>query len=106
MPGNHKTLGQKTLNFLCAYPFLWTLGILFGGLLKSHLVIVFVMLTWVIYVYAGLLSILGLIIYLPIKKKITIKQTVTYILIFTIGTLAAYFVTEYDIFSSGVKYMD
>ena len=103
---------KKILSILSWYPFIWTVGILVYGLIKSHFLtashflIVGILSTWVIFIYVGALTWLGLLIYLPLKKKITIKQTILYVLILSLGAMAAYYVFEYDIFGSGVKYID
>jgi len=97
---------KTILKILTAYPAIWTVGILLAGLLKSHTFLMFVMLTWVVAFYIGTLTWLGLAIYLSVKKKITIKEILFHLLIVAAGITAAYFVSEYDILGSGVKYID
>jgi hypothetical protein len=94
------------LNILTLYPLIWTAGILIYALVKIKAFIIFIMLTWVIFICLGSLSWIGLLIFLTVKKKITIKQTVLHVLIFTIGSLVAYYVLENDVLNSGIKYMD
>jgi len=64
------------------------------------------MLTWVIFIYVGFLTWLALLIYLPLKKKISAKQGLIYFSIFLLGTVAAYYTYEYDLLNSGIKYVD
>lgn len=66
----------------------------------------FVMTTWVVAFYIGILTWLGLAIFLFVKKKMTGKVFLFQVIIAIVGTIAAYFVYEYDIFGSGVKYID
>jgi hypothetical protein len=96
----------KILTILSTYPILWTVAILVYALVKSSAVYVGIMMTWVLYVYFGSFTWFGLLIYLNVKKKITLRQTLTHALIVAIGILIAYYVVEYDVLSSGVKYMD
>jgi len=90
------------------YPVFWTIAILIYTLSKNYFpyTIVPVMMSWVLMIYVGSLTWLGLLIYLPIKKILTIKQTIAYILLVFIGIYIAILITEYDVFSSGVKYID
>ena len=109
------TTSKTAKGILCIlswYPFIWTVGVLIYGLIKNHVavasnfLIVFLMCTWVVFIYIGTLTWLFLIIYLPLKKKVTFTKTLLYILIAALGTLAAIYVYEYDVFNSGVKYID
>jgi len=97
---------NRILNILSYYPFIWTAGVLIYALIKIDFLILGIMFTWVIFLYFGLLTWLGLLNFQSLKKRITIKQTVLHILILTLGTLLAYYVLEYDLLGSGVKYMD
>lgn len=104
-----KPISGKTLNvlrLLSAYPLFWTIGILLGGLLKSPSFVIFIMATWVIALYIGTLTWLGLAIYLTLKKKITTKEILLHLIFVITGIIAAYFVYEFDILNSGVKYKD
>ena len=106
---NQQTSGKtaKTiLMVLTAYPAFWTLAILVSGLLKSHMLVMFIMLTWVVAFYIGTLTWLALAIYLTATKKTTFKTILIHLLIVAIGIVAAYFVYEYDVFGSGVKGID
>lgn len=64
------------------------------------------MMTWVIAIYAGTVTWIGLSIYLSATKKITLIELFIHIVVVCVGVTAAYYVTEYDILSSGVKYID
>ena len=67
---------------------------------------VFIMIIWVIAFYLGPLFWLGLLLFLLWRKEITLKQGVLHFLIAVKGIIAAYYTVEYDIFNSGIKYMD
>ena len=97
---------KTMLKILTAYPAIWTVGILVGGLLKIHSFVVFIMLTWVVALYVGSLTWLGLSVYLTVTKRITLKEILIHLAISVIGIVAAYFVYEYDVLGSGVKYID
>jgi hypothetical protein len=104
-------LALQLLKVLSWYPFLLTIGILMIGTFQKYYIIKNFMLlaiasTFVIYFYIGVITWSFLIIYLPLKKKITLKQTLIYFLIVAIGYYAVYYVVSYDILNSGVKYMD
>jgi hypothetical protein len=64
------------------------------------------MLTWMIAFYIGAPTWLGLLIYLSDENKITVRQALLYVLFTVSGIILAYFVAEYDILASGVKYID
>ncbi len=64
------------------------------------------MVTWVVAFYIGALSWIGLSSYLLGKKAISFKAILFNLLIAVIGIAAAYFVYEFDILGSGVKYID
>ena len=99
---------KRILTGLSSYPLAWSVAILFCAyfnILDSYL-IVFIMITWVIALYFGALSWLGLLIYLLWRKALNLKQGMLHLLIAIIGIAAAYYTVEYDIFNSGVKYID
>jgi len=75
---------------------MWTTGILIYALVKSQVLIVTIMFTWVLFLYFGSLTWVGLLIFLTVKKRITIKRTLLHVLILAIGTLVAYYVCEED----------
>lgn len=97
---------NRILTILSWYPFIWTVGVLVYALVKIKYLIFGIMLSWVLYLYFGLLTWLGLLIFLSIKQRITIKQTLLHVIIFLVGTLVAYYVYENNILGSGVKFMD
>jgi len=97
---------KNILRVLSAYPFIWTLGILLGGLVKSQAIVMITMFTWVVAFYLGTLTWLGLTIYLTATKKITAKEVLIHLLVICMGIIAAYLVSEYNILNSGVKYID
>ena len=94
------------LRALTSYPLFWTLLVLTSGLLQSRIILMFAMLTWVVALFLGVITWLCLSIYLTVTKKISIKELILHLLVVAIGTLTAYFVMEYDVFNSGVKYID
>jgi hypothetical protein len=88
------------------WPLVSTLIILLGGLLHFHVLVVLALLTIALFMFVGPLCWLPLSIFLVITKRITFFEFVFGGLMVAIGIAAAYFVIEYDIFSSGAKYID
>jgi hypothetical protein len=105
-PGAPGKKAENILKILTAYPAFWTLGILLAGLLKSHSLIMVIMFTWVLAFYFGILLWLGLAIFLLVKKRISFKKVIFHFLIASAGIVSGCFVAEYDVFGSGVKYID
>ena len=106
---NQQTSGKTAttlLKVLTAYPAFWTLAILVSGLLKSQTLLAFIMVTWVVAFYIGTITWLALAIYLTATKRVTLRTILIHLLIVCISIVAAYFVYEYDVFCSGVKYLD
>lgn len=104
-PKSGKT-AKTILKILTAYPAFWTVAILIGGLLKSQSLVIFIMYTWVVAFYIGAPTWIGLTAYLTARKKLTLKEILIHLLIAFAGIVAAYFVFNYDILGSGVKYID
>lgn len=99
--------GAKTLlRGLSIYPFVATVGFLLGGAIDSTFLVWLTLLTFVFALYLGTLVWLGLALYLLLKKKMLLKEILLYFIVALTGALAAYVVIEYDILSSGAKYID
>ena len=96
----------KLFQILSMYPFAFVAMLLLSGLIKSHFLASFAILTLVIYMFFGSITWLVSLICLLVKKKISFRQIILNVIILATGIIAAYFVLEYDILSSGAKYID
>jgi hypothetical protein len=96
----------KLFQILSWYPFAFVAMLLLSGLIKSHFLASFAILTLVIYIFMGSITWLVSLICLLVKKKISSRQIILNVIILATGIIAAYFVVEYDILSSGAKYID
>jgi Na+-driven multidrug efflux pump len=101
-----KKAAKIILTILTFYPLFWTVGILLGGLLQSDGLVMFIMLTWVLAFFGGVPTWLTLVIYLAVEKQISIKEVFLHLITATMGIITAYLVYEFDVFSSGVKFID
>ncbi len=97
---------KKLFVFLSWYPLIWVALTLIGGLLKSHSLVYFGLATLALYMFIGSIVWFTLLTCFCVYKKLTIKQILINATIFIVGAIIAYCVYEYDILSSGVKYMD
>lgn len=97
---------KALLRGLTIYPFVATAGFLIGGAIESTLLVWIILLTFVWALYLGTITWLVLVIYLLYKKKMAAKEALLYFIMALTGALAAYVVIEYDILSSGAKYID
>lgn len=97
---------KALLRGLTFYPFVATVGFLLGGAIESTFLVWFTLLTFVFALYLGTLVWLGLAFYLLLKKKMLLKEVLFYFIVAFTGAVTTYFVIEYDILSSGAKYID
>ena len=106
---NNPSRGEIAINIvelLTWYPLFFAISSLVGSYFKWDPFIMFIMPTWMIAFYIGSLLWLILIIWLLVRKIISMKKTLIYFLIAAVGIVISFLVWSYDFFNYGFKYID
>ena len=106
---NMKKIWTRTLLIISLLPTFWTIAILIAAYfyIWSHGLVDFFLWTAVIYfIFGGLISWIATLIILTLLKKLSIQQTLCYLLITACGILLAYLSLAFNIFGVAGNYID